>query len=409
MRIPALVCLGLTACQGNIVMTPQTPEPAPMTVVTGAPLTVASPPARNTAGTWVAPSSLWSTGGNITIVDGPAVKQFVDTDFVTITVGIDGESHELGTVKAVSRRGEGVLLATTNGLFHDAPGYLLASPASASVSMATVRFIDSFDDTLYVSSVAELSKLSDSTRQTLVIADDKESGEVQAVIGRTPSSAIVVKGASLYAIDFTAKKVTTLARGLASVTAIDRNAEGVLIGTTEGLVEVHADDSVTRRTFTVDTSTPVTIVDLDVSNGTTTVVTDSAVLELSSTGSTVLTTLARAWPDAFARDGAHDAWVIDGAQVIKLGTSLTQPPPSFATEVKPFMQAHCATCHATGARYAPVEDFTSLALARQKANAIIDRITESDLGRVMPPPDTEVLTAAQYDVVVRWVAGGMLP
>jgi mono/diheme cytochrome c family protein len=100
-------------------------------------------------------------------------------------------------------------------------------------------------------------------------------------------------------------------------------------------------------------------------------------------------------------------WFVDGTQVARLTTSVDPPPPSFATDVKPFFTAHCRSCHATGANYAPQIDLETYATARSWAQASLRRIT--DTLAPMPPASAEILTPAQYDVVVRWVEGGLLP
>ena len=85
----------------------------------------------------------------------------------------------------------------------------------------------------------------------------------------------------------------------------------------------------------------------------------------------------------------------------------TPPPPSFAADVKPFMTMHCRSCHATGASYAPVMDLENYSVAKAWASQTIRRLT--DTSAPMPPANREVLTPAQYDVVVRWAEGGLLP
>lgn len=409
MRGPALLCIALSACTGNIEMTPTPVEPDAITVIAGAPLVPLTLPARNVAGEWTAPSALWSQAGAITVVDGEHVAQWTGSAFADVAVGAEGESHTLGSVKAMTRRGQGVLLATSEGLFQDAPGTLLASPASANLTMGSVRFINAFDDTLYVSATNELFRFIDGEKETFAITDAAEPGAVQAIVARGPTSALVVQGASAYGVDLAAHTVKTLARGVGTVTALDRSADAVLLGTSEGLVSVHADDTVTRHTFAAADDAARAVVDVEVAGGQVYVTLGDAVLRVSSTGAEALTALTAGAPDALALDANADAWVVDGAEVIKLGTSLTPTPPSFASDVKPFFATHCTQCHADNTLGTPQRDFTSFAVASAFATTIADRLTTTDSQRRMPPTDVEVLTADQTEVVLRWVAGGKNP
>ena len=398
---PLLLCpFLLAACTGAIQMTPPPVEIPAMAVAIGAPVE-RTRPGRTSPGAWSKPSALWVQSGQVTVLDGALVRQKNGAGFSTLAVGAAP-----GEVKAISRRSTGVLLAATGGFFQDAPGVLLRAPLSDDFSMETLRFVDVVDTALWVTTATDAVRVLDGRRETVHLNDATEPGEVQAIIGRSASAALLVKGSSLYAVDLEAKTVKTLARGLGIITAIDHRAEVALLGTSEGLVEVAANGVVTRHTLTATAGVAQSIVDVEVVGDATLVTTTSQVLQLG-TVAVVLADVAQPWPDALTKDSSGDVWFLDGAALTRLSTSIAVPPPSFAADVKPFMAAHCRTCHARGANYAPQLDLENYAVARTWGPRSLARITASL--SPMPPSNTEVLTPAQYDVVVRWVEGGLLP
>lgn len=405
MRALTLSLVSLSACTGAISVTPPPEEVKAMTVVVGAP--VERPrPNRTTPGEWSSPSALWLQANEVTVLDGALVRQKAGADFATLAVGTDSDARVPGAVKALSRRGAGVMLAATGGFFHDAPGRLLRAPVSDDFAMDSLRFVDVVGGALWVTTSTDAVRVLDGHRETVRLNDPTESGAVQALIGRSGVAALLVKGASLYAVDLEGKTVKTLARGVGTVTAIDHRGDVALIGTSDGLIEVAADGTVTRHTLSA-TEAGQTIVDLEVVGELTLVTTTSQVLQLGAVA-VVLADVTQPWPDALTRDPSGDVWFLDGAALVRLSTStVTAPPPSFAADVKPFMTMHCRSCHATGASYSPQLNFENYAVAKSWATKTVERLT--DTLAPMPPANREVLTPAQYDVVVRWVEGGLLP
>lgn len=396
---PLLLSLLLTACTGAIQVTPPPEEVPAMTVVVGAPFERPRP-ARTSPGTWSSPSAVWLQAGEVTVLDGAAVKQKSGAGFSTLSL-----VEAPGAVKALTRRGDGVLLAASGGFFHDAPGALLRAPVSDDFSMESLRFVDVVESALWITTSTDAVRVLDGHRETVRIDDATEPGAVQVIAGRSASTALLVKGASLYAVDLAAKTVKTLARGVGTVTAIDHRGPSVLLGTSEGLIEV-ADGVVTRHTLTDSAESAASIIDVEVVGGATLVTTSAQVLQLG-TPTVVLAEVTQPWPDALTKDGSGDVWFLDGSALARLSTSIAVPPPSFAADVKPFMTAHCRSCHATGANYAPQLNLENYATAKTWATQSLSRITATT--SPMPPTNTEVLTPAQYDVVVRWVEGGLLP
>lgn len=403
--LSSLVVFAL-GCMGNIEMRPPPAEVPAITVVSGAAVDT-NRPARSVEGSFSAPSALWVQNAQATVLDGDTLSQRNGTTFATLTIGTSDDARTPGGVRALTTRGDGVFLAGPGGFFHDAPGHLLRSPLSDSFSMESVRFVDFIDNALYVTTATEAVRVLDGRREAVKVDDPDESGALQAVVGRSSSKALLVKGGSLYAVDLTARTVKTLARNVPTVTALSHRGDVVLLGTAEGLVEVAADDAVKRRTLAAASAAGQPVVDVEVDGDGSLVSTSTQVLHVTASGAVVLADVAQPWPDSVAKDSAGDVWFIDGTKVARLTTSIAPPPPSFATDVKPFLTAHCTSCHSSGANYAPVIDFTNYGAAKTYAQNSLRRLT--DTLSPMPPISTETLTPAQYDVFVRWVDGGLLP
>lgn len=398
-----IAALGIVSCTAEVKV-PTVPEKIVVPEITTVAVTPreTTRPNRTVHGNWSAPSAVWSQNGAATVLDGTNVQQRNSDDFVAILVGTDSAPNTMGQLKAMTRRNGGVFIASTTGFFHDAPGRLLRAPVSDDFSMAQVRFVDASSNALFVTTDAEAYRVFNNRRDAVRVNDADETGALQVVAGRSDTEALLIRGASLYLINLEAKSVKVLARGLGTVTAIDHLADGsVLFGTSSGLITVANDDSVSLHTFGSE------IIDVEVTEDATLVMTNSKLLQLTTTGAVVLADVSEAWPDAMTKDAAKDLWFIDGANVVRLSTSTTAPPPSFAADVKPFMTAHCASCHKSGAGYAPIFDLENFGTAKRYASLVLNRL--QDTAAPMPPTSTEVLTASQYEIVVRWVEGGMLP
>jgi len=92
-------------------------------------------------------------------------------------------------------------------------------------------------------------------------------------------------------------------------------------------------------------------------------------------------------------------------------------PIEFNRDVRPILSDHCFTCHGpdSGKRKAKLRlDQREVAIAKEaivpgdpKASELIDRIFADDPEEHMPPPETRApLTAAQKEILRRWIAEG---
>jgi len=397
----------LTGCMGAIEPMRPAPVDVPaITVVSGAPVE-STRPNRTTEGSFTAPTALWLQAGAATVLDGSNVFRRDGANFTALTIGTATDPRTPGAIRALTTRNDGVFLAGTDGFFHDAPGHLLRSPLSDAFAMESVRFVDFTGGALWVTTSTEAVRVLDGRREAIRIDDLEESGALQAVVGRSATRALVAKGASLYAVDLASRTVKTIARSLPTLTALSHRGDVVLLGTTEGLVEVSDADVVKRRTLVAANRTAPAIVDVEAVGTASLVTTGSQVLHVTEVSAVVLADVTQPWPDSLAKDPSGDVWFLDGASVARLSTSVAPPAPSFAADIKPFVQAHCRSCHASGANYAPVIDLENFGTAKTWAQASLRRIT--DTLSPMPPASSEILTPAQYDLFVRWVDGGLLP
>jgi mono/diheme cytochrome c family protein len=122
---------------------------------------------------------------------------------------------------------------------------------------------------------------------------------------------------------------------------------------------------------------------------------------LASWSRVVVALSAMAWPAGLAADG-------EGA-------------PDFVREVRPILSEHCFACHGfdehdrkAGLRLDTYEGATvggrggaAMVPGKPEESELIFRITTTDKGEVMPPPEVhKELSGEQIDILTRWVAGG---
>lgn len=103
--------------------------------------------------------------------------------------------------------------------------------------------------------------------------------------------------------------------------------------------------------------------------------------------------------------------------------SAQEGPPSFNFEVQPILATHCLGCHGpdlkankAGLRLDTFEGATAkleeseghaIVPGKPEASELVSRIFDKDAEDVMPPPETgKQLTAAEKDILRRWVAAG---
>ena len=106
-----------------------------------------------------------------------------------------------------------------------------------------------------------------------------------------------------------------------------------------------------------------------------------------------------------------------------LGSSIVhaETVPDFSREILPLFSENCFACHGPDAAHREaklrLDDEANAKLERNSGNAIVPgssddsalyyRITTEDPEEIMPPPDSfKTLTAAQKDMIRRWIDAG---
>src|SRR6185436_19148319 len=107
-------------------------------------------------------------------------------------------------------------------------------------------------------------------------------------------------------------------------------------------------------------------------------------------GSVSVSTAGAIGGRSLATDSAGAVWLAEDGKLFRLETGGVT---SYATDAKPFFQAHCTTCHKTGAQAAPIIDWETYATAVQYAPRALVRLQAQGIAP-MPPANTEVLTAS---------------
>jgi hypothetical protein len=406
MRSLLAACAVLAACgSGQIVMPPPAPvEPPLPSRVTLMPVTGTRPVSTEVMATSGA-VGLSVVGGQVAIatLDGLSTRQ--GTSLVPVPVGAMG-TESVGTVRSLSRRAGAALVLATGGVFQERQGRLLRSPMSDGLALTTVRSVDVVGEgaaeTWWLRTDTAVQRATAAGVETLALQDPRAGGVVKAVVGRDPSTALVVRGDRLYLIDVAAPSVVTLAKDIGAVSATARLATGVvLLATDAGLLRISPSNEVTLLALGTQGAVRDVVADGDaalvLANG---VLTSLLVDEL-----TVLGDVASPIAQGLVRDAQGALFVLDGAALKRLAAP-TETPVTFA-DVRPFFAAHCTSCHTSGANYAPVFDLTNLQTARTWAQRSLARVKNIDMP--MPPASSGVLRPSQYAVFERWVAGGLLP
>lgn len=91
----------------------------------------------------------------------------------------------------------------------------------------------------------------------------------------------------------------------------------------------------------------------------------------------------------------------DAAMCMAVTAACPSTPPSYASEIEPIVQTHCAVCHFPGTSIAPTDLSTYDQVRRQGGTALSE--IQSCL---MPPPDAGQLSEADRTAFVEWLRCG---
>jgi len=396
-----LLLVATAGCEGQLVV-PATPPQVKR--LTGTLLDGALAP-RTALPLSSAGVGLATLSGRLAVATSSSVEAVADGGLAPLAVGAPDEDSSLGTVTGVFRRGtSGLWVTTSQGLFHDAQGHLLRSPASDSLGGRTARALDAWgsgtSEELWLLTDQGLVQLAQGhlTPVELSFPAKGELGLPSAVVAVGPGQAVMTAGGDAFFVDLQASTATWLADALGEVKSATRADDGTaLLATTEGVLRRLPTGAVELMTL----GGPID--DVSAGGGVVTVVTQGAVARLEGEQARRRGPVSSARPRGAVVDAAGNTFVLDGAELAKLATG-TDDVPSFEADVKPFFVAHCLSCHQATH---PIIDYTNYDTAVAKAADTVARLRETT--SPMPPANAEVLVPSQYAVVLRWVEGGLKP
>lgn len=403
----SLTCLA--ACGPQTMVVPAEVKDPVVTSIDGA--LEAGPAATRTPVTMAAtPTALSFSAGELTVVTADTLFQRSASSgaLAPVPVGGPGEAMSSGPVRFVSRRGaDGLWVVADSGLFHPAQGRLLRSPISADLAGVTVQAIDSWGEgaaeELWLTTGSGIQHVKAAKLRAIQIEFPKLGalGVPALAIGAGPGQAVVVAKEQAFFIDLGADTAAWIAKDVGTLKAWARSEDGtVMLATSTGLYERAKSGAVKRRTLGGAALEDVVSV-----QGAVLISAGGKVARLEAGVFKTFGELAAPRARGLQVDAAGDTFALDGAVLVKLATGR---PTSFATDVKPFMAAHCNTCHVAGTTGSPVIDFGDYATAKTYSATVLKRLKAEGIAP-MPPANTEVLFAADYAVVLKWVAGGMQP
>lgn len=406
--------LSLLACGPQTMIVPPEVKDPVVSTVDGA-LEAGTAAMRTPVTMSATPVSLSFSAGELTVVTADAVFQRSAASGVLapVPVGAPGEDMSTGPVRFVWRRGtDSLWVVADSGLFHSLEGRLLKSPLTTDLAGKTVQAIDGYGaaaaEELWLTTSAGIQHVKASMMRSIAVEFPKlgDLGVPALAIGAGAGQAVIVAKEQAFFVDLATNKASWIAKDIGTLKAWARTDDGeVYLATTTGLYERLKSGEVKRRTLAA-AGAPVVVADDVVSAlGAVLISAGGKVARLEGGVFKTFGDIAAPRARGLQVDSAGDTFVLDAAVMVKLATG---KPTSFATDVKPFMLQHCNTCHFAGSQGSPIIDFGDVAVARTYATTIVQRLKAEGIAP-MPPANTEVLSAADYAVVLKWVAGGMQP
>jgi hypothetical protein len=379
-------------------------------LIEGAPVEGKEAP-RATVSLEANPELVATLGGVVAIgtESGAMVGTLGDDALVELKVHPDQDGpKQTGAIELLVGRDDGGLLVLgTEGLFSDSSGYLLSSPLGADLVPLGVSSIDTFgsgdDEEIWFTAADGAYRVAGGKMRRFSV--EGASATPTHVVAVAPAEAVVVAGPDVYYVNLGAGYALQAEIELGNVVGAAHGDDGtVYLATDAGLFTRTRSGTMTLRTLAPAGEAALPVLAVDASYGAAIVVTPSDVVSLDGETPTIIGE-AGSESKSTGVDANGDVWV---ASSDGLFHHRTGKPVSFATDVKPFFETHCQTCHDVGKSSAPDRNYTDYDIAVQLADEIVSRLRASD-ATTMPPPNEEVLTAADYAVVTRWVAQGALP
>ncbi len=311
-----------------------------------------------------------------------------------------------GSIQALAPRSNGgALVVGALGVFHDQGRFLVPSPLNDAFPTPP-RSLDAFGD----GEAEELWLLGDEVLhlragQLWYVRIPGLAEMPTVIMGVAPGRALVAAGGTLYEADMEARTSTELISGLGTVHGADRAEDGtVWLATDSGLVARDPEGHLTQHTFAKTGAPSVMTYSVSARFGDPVVSTAEGILQLGATGPVRVGSQDAETPSGdVIIDAQGDVWAIQGTALIRWATGNAV---SFAADVQPVLQKHCASCH-TGSNVPPI-NFDNYEVVSGKAQSIAERLQATD-SKVMPPASEPALDPDDKAVVLRWATGLKLP
>ena len=379
--------------------------------VDGAPTTGNEPARTAVRMTAATPKTLGVLAGGLAVgTDGGlyAAKVGDNTFELVPAVDDDGNFIDSGAVRHLTRRdGGGILVDATLGLFDDDQGILLKSPLDGTLDAAAIDALSAVGtDTAEELWVLQKGKVIHIANRKVADVSVADMGAVDTAFAAAAGQGVIVSGDEGWFVDVGTSDATDFATDLGHVYAGDHGEDGsVVLGSDAGLVVRDCSGNVTYYSLAAAGQRAEKVIAVSSAFGAVFAATSTALIAITSKGPE-LVAKPEAPVTALATDANGDLWSLEGDKIFHHATGA---PVSFAKDVLPFIEQHCARCHQTGQNGAPKLDYENYDIAKMYASLMVTRLGAAPDEGVMPPATAETLTAEDYAVVTRWVASGLSP
>ncbi len=346
-----------------------------------------------------------SKDGNLVLVAGDRVYELTAGELVQHNLYAEGsDPTSLGAVKAiVPRSGGGAWLAAANGLFVLDGAYVTHSPVMVGMGpLAGVTEVTAGNlNGLWLAATNGIYR-----RQTQETKRYRIEGWGEAAQGIAADP----DGAAAFAVlDDQLLLLTPGASGpegaeapedVGMVNALAGAKDTLFAATSKGLYRWQRMATPQWTRFTLG-DTAALDVKVDPVTGAAWVMTADSLLRLDGDA---LTKFARpTGTDRLAIDRLGDVWTAKASTLVRVKAGVSGAATSFATELKPWLQMHCNSCHA---------DFGDVVAFKPKAESALQRVRTGDMPRCnggVPCSADQHLKPEQYAVLEAWIRGGKQP
>jgi hypothetical protein len=315
-------------------------------------------------------------------------------------------SIDLGPIKSAAPRQNKAWVLSQNGLFYDEGTMLLRSPVSTSIDVSNFTNISSYgegeSEEVWLYNQAQALFVSGLNSVSLKLTENETALPIESLVARANKTALVISLGRIFILDVKTSTAQAIFEGVSTAAHSVRVADVVWFGSATGLIAVSSDNSAKYYSYN---DAPIQAI---ATNGVDLIfIVQNKLMRKSATGFEIIGTVATPKPAGLSLMKSGRIYALDANVLVQFGSDdVVVPKTSFATDVVPFVNAHCMTCHRA---QVPVRAFDTLGVATVYADDIVNRLQSLGNKSPMPPPDREVLSAAQYDVFLRWVNEGKLP